>query len=506
MVIGSRLKNAWAALRGRQYAAAKSGGSIGNWAAFSQNVNLEIGTSQRAINARVRQLVRDMPHAARIVNVLAKWIVGPGLVLQSRVKDSSGALNKTLNTAIEDAWKWWCDEADLAGRLHLYDLQSLCVRQLSEIGEFCVIKTATSAPGRYLPFALRSVEADRIADWRSVPLPGNEIYAGVEYDPRFGKTMAYWFSDDSTVGLLYGGQTLNSVRIPADRVIHGFESLRPGQLRGVSPFAPGVLLAHSLRDYLEAEIDAAKMAARWLAFITTPNPEATMGAFGAKADTKDSTRRVEEIGTAIKEYLLPGEEVKLADHNRPGDAFTPFTKFVLQTFACLMDLPYELVSGNYDGLNYSVLRGIRNDFAQSLATMRARFVRQFCSPIQRSFMGWLALTGKVELPGYFENPYPYLRSVWLGPGMAPVDPLKEGRADLDAIGGLLRSPQETILERGRDPEEVLDEIQEWNQQLQERGLEVAEPSQPSKSNPAALMDDQGDDNSGDAPRAFRRVK
>lgn len=519
-MVAERLRAAWAALVGRKYAAAKGGGSIGHWYPVNQDVNVEIGSSQYAINARVRQLVRDMPHAARAVDVLSGWVVGPGLVFQSRITGSDGKLAKRLNTQIEDAWKWWADEADLAGRLTLPDLQALAIRQLVEIGEFVLVKTATAAPGRYLPLALRVIEADRLSGDRfSAALPGNEVYSGVEYDPRTGRSVAYWFDDDSTVGAV-GRLAVKPVRLEARRVIHGFQTLRPGQLRGVSPFAPAVLLAHSLRDYLEAEIDAAKMAARWLAFVKTPDPAGTMLAFGAKTDAT-LERKTEEIGTAIKEYLLPGEDVVMADHNRPGDAFSPFTRFCLQSFGAVLGVPYELLSGNYEGLNYSVLRGIRNDFSQSLATLRARFVRQFCVPVQREFMSWLALTGKVSLPGYLDNPWPYLRGVWLGPGLAPVDPLKEGRADLDAIAGRLKSPQECILDRGRDPEEVLGEIAQWEEQLQEKGLKAEPPESPLKSNPAALDEeggtsddtadeggdtaDEGDDAEA-ADRRLRRVK
>ena len=41
-------------------------------------------------------------------------------------------------------------------------------------------------------------------------------------------------------------------RIKAEDVIHRFETLRPGQLRGISPFASAILIAHDLGEYIDA--------------------------------------------------------------------------------------------------------------------------------------------------------------------------------------------------------------------------------------------------------------
>jgi lambda family phage portal protein len=497
-----RVRDWWRGGR-RTYAAAKTTTSTGGWTAVSQDVNTEIGTSRKQIDARVRQLVRDMPHAARAIDVLCDWTVGSGLTLQSRVTGSDGKLDKTLNTQIEDAWKWWADEADLSRCLHLYDLQALALRQQVELGESLVLFAQTTSAGRFLPLALRVVEPDALSDFAAKPLDGNQVLYGVEYDPRTSRRMAYHFNTLDAVTGQWSGRPL---RIAAPEVVHTFKTLRPGQLRGVSPFAPAVILADDLDQYLGAEIDAAKLAAKYLAWVSSDDPAAAMAAFGSQQSSL-TDRKVQELGNATTVFLKNSEKVTVADNNRPGSSFDPFTRFVLKTFSATLGVPYELLSGNYEGLNYTVLRGVRNDFAQQLSAQRARFVRGFCQPLQRKFLDWCVLTGRLDLPNYFANPWPYLRSVWLGPGMLPVDPLKEGRADADAISARLKSPQETILERGRDPEEVLDEIAEWEDMLEERDLQVEVPSAPLKTNPAALdeeadpaeeEDDEDEDDSEDS--------
>lgn len=469
------------------YAAAKSTQSTGDWRPVDVSINEVISNSTPALRSRTRQLVRDMPHFSRAITILQDYIIGSGLQLQSRVLDPiTGKLDKRRNQQIEDAWRWWSDEADFSGRMDLHSMQSLAKRQEVELGEFLLIKRRTTQPGRYLPLAVQMIESDQLTSIGGRPLPGNEIQQGMEYDPRTGRIQAYWF-EDAEIGFP------KPRRIQADMVTHGFQTLRPNQLRGVTPFAPAILLAHQLRDYLDAEIDGARMAARWLAFIQSPDPAGTMLARGATTDTETTSQRlVEEVGIAIQEYLLPGEQVTIAEHNRPGDAFADFTRFVLRTFAALAGVSYELLSGDYSGINYSTLRGIRNDLMKGIRVHRARFIRQFCIPLQREFMNWAVLGGRIDLPRYFQNPWPYLRSVWLGPGMESIDPLREGRADAQAVESLLRSPQEIILARGRDPEEVLDEFDQWNTEIARRGLSAGKVPQNLQTNPAQV-DSQASD-------------
>jgi capsid protein len=59
---------------------------------------------------------------------------------------------------------------------------------------------------------------------------------------------------------------------------------------------------------------------------------------------------------------------------------------------------------------------------------------------------------------------------WIGPGRGSVDPLKEANADnLDTAAGR-KSTVEAILERGRDPEDVLAEERYYRQRRAESDL------------------------------------
>lgn len=494
-----------------QYAAAKSSLSTGNWNPNDPKVNTVISNSVANLRARARQLVRDMPAMATAVRRVEEFTVGNGITLQARVKDpSTGQLAHAVNQKIEDAWKMWCDEADYGRRLHFYEMQQLACRQELEVGEYVIVKRASQSADRYLPFSLLMLEPDQLTGYGATPLPGNEIIQGVEYDPRTGRAAAYHFEDPD--------RWKKALRIPANQVLLGFQTLRPGQLRGVTPLAPVILLAHQLRDYLEAEIATAQKAARWLAFVTSPDPEGAMSAFGAAVQSVTTSAGTEskytmEMGHAVIDFLRSGEEVKIADHNRPGDSFEPFVKFILRAFAAAVGTTYELVSGDYYDAKYTAARVSRNDMLQGVRIRRGRLIRQFCEPVKKEFMDWAVITGKLDLPGYFNNQASFLRSVWMEPGMEHLDPMREGRAEADAVNAKLRSPQEVLQARGRDPEQVLDEWAEWQQMMDDRGLQSVSKQSNLKSNPAAVAEEagnndgeDGDDDRQSEPNRIRRIK
>jgi capsid protein len=116
------------------------------------------------------------------------------------------------------------------------------------------------------------------------------------------------------------------------------------------------------------------------------------------------------------------------------------------------------------------LRGERQDLRTMFAPKHQRNILHFCQPVTRDIIEQAVFAGKLDLPGYWKNPRTYQRCVFIPPGQEPIDPLRESKANRDDIEGRLRSPQEIVAKRGRDIEEVLDECQEYEEMLAERGL------------------------------------
>jgi lambda family phage portal protein len=457
----------------RQYAAAKA--SVGGWSPIDSDANTEIRTSSPQVRSRVRQLVRDFPYFGRAIDVLVALTVCQGYVLQSQAMPHEDG-NRTIRTDIEDAFKRWADQADISGKLTFHELCQLAKRQECECGEFFLIKRQSSDSKRFIPFCLQAIEADRLTALGTPAVRTNEIDQGVEFNPDTGEVLAYWFETDK-----------RPMRVAAADVVHGYVMQRPGQLRGISPFAPGVLAARELGEYLAAEIEGAKMAAKYLAFIESPD---LSGFQDLRGVAPGAAPRNEYLENAVLEYLRPGEKINLASHNRPGNNFDPFVRLVLRMLSVTTGVPYELLSADYSGINYSTMRVCRNDLTQILKVHHGRMTGHLCTPVFREVLRQSVLSGRLSLPGYWADPTRYSQAKWVSTGMESIDPLKETKAHVDQLESLLRSPQEIAAARGRDYEELLDEIKEAEGMIAERGLSRGEVSTALAGNPAVIEEEE----------------
>ena len=456
----------------RAYGAAKKSGSWGGWSPVNQTVNQEIKDSSEIVRARVRQLVRDFPAFHRAVQVLESYIAGPnGPVVQSHAPD------KDKRDEIEDAWKRWCENCDISGRMSWAELYQLSVRQECECGEWIFI-VRHDKDG----LKLQPVEPDRLSNLAS----GQTIDQGIEFDPQTGAPLYYHIDQ--------GEYHTRPIRVPASHVLHGFHVLRPGQLRGISPFTAGVLLADSLRGYVQSETEAARMASRYLAFIETSDIAEFQTSRGITEDTTNK-KYTDTLDELVMEYLHPGEKVNLASHNRPGDAFTPFTAFVLKMLAVSTGVPYELLSGDYSGVNYSTMRVARNDLAAILRPIQGRFIRQLANPVWRRWMDSEVEARRLDLPRYLLTRESWHDARWTSPGLESIDPLKESKAWEQMLKLNLVSPQELAAQRGRAVEAIYEENAEAAELRKFYGLPEPEQGKivSSKTNPAAITEDDEDE-------------
>lgn len=475
----------------RQYAAAQTDRLTGDWRPVNSGINDLLKSSRPTILARTRQLVRDFGYFSRAKRAIVNFRIGDGIVLQSRVRDLDAGqtpgkikLNTRLCQQIEDCWKWFCDDCDASGRLHYFDLERLWASEDVEAGESLLVMRWEQGAGHYLPLSLQSFEAEWLS---AAPVariaPDTFFDQGIELDAATMRPVAYHFAVPSGYAFAAGGR--RAARIPARFVLHGFETVRAGQVRGIGPLTSAIILADDLRDCLDSTIDRFKMASRWLAFVQTENP---MDWQRQRSRPGDDGHRVIDMQNAVMEFLKPGETVNINNADIPGGSFTPFVAFILRTLSITADIPYELLTGDYGGLNYNTMRVLRSDFKRMRRPAAKRHIRQFCTPVFRAMLDAAHLAGRLDLPGYWKNPSHYWDCIWQEPGQDPLDLLRESRAYTELCAARQWSPQEVIYARGRNPEDVLDECAEWESELKKRGLEQQAISKSLQTNPAAVME------------------
>ncbi len=463
------------------FAGASNPSSSADWNPVNENRNSKIQGSANKITARVDKLIDDFPYVSNIQAVMTSYTVGQGIKFNSRVVNDAGevtATEKRQRQQIEDAISWANEELDIAyrpgvasGALQGWEMERMASDRRIASGESCFIIHTDDTPGRYIPFALQPVSTLSLTEYGATPKNGNEVYRGIEYEKGTGKIMAYHFDSSAmdTTGLDIG---LNqTTRVPAEFVIFDAIKKSPGVLRGISPLAASVLVAHDFEDVFNSEIDAAKMTSKWLGTIKTDNPKEFMRR-NAIAKDSTNTKYQQAVQNSLMQFMKPGEEMKWEAPNRPSNLLLPFTEIILRMMASNINFPYELISQNFTGMNYTVTRASRAHHEKMLRPKMKYQVTHVNKPIVSNIIKWSVLSGRINLPGYFTNPRHYERGVYQLPGLEPVDPFRQAKADAENLANLLMSPQEICARRGAEYEDVVEQYKAAGEIIEENGFDA----------------------------------
>ena len=168
--------------------------------------------------------------------------------------------------------------------------------------------------------------------------------------------------------------------------------------------------------------------------------------------------------------LLPGEDITFPQLPSETD-FAAFMRTELHKFATGVGLTYEQVTGDLQGVNYSSIRAGMLEFRRACEQYQYHvLIQQGCEPIMRRWMDEAVLAGKLDLPGYFQDPYPYQQVNWVPPGWEWVDPLKEAQAaQMDVRNGFI-SRSMVVRSRGLDPSVVDEQSAQERSSAKEAGL------------------------------------
>ena len=232
-------------------------------------------------------------------------------------------------------------------------------------------------------------------------------------------------------------------------------------------------------------MDTAKMASKYLAIVESGD----IGGFQKLRTSTVDDKKIESIENAIIEYLRPGEKINFAQHNMPGASFDPTVKFFLRMVAVSTDTTYELLTGDYEGVSFANLKGIRSDYGVMLKPHQQRHIKPVSHPMRQDCIQWAVMSGKINPPGYNKTPRHYYQGVYTHRGRESTDLLRDGKAAIELIQAGLMSPQEIVASRGRDFEDVLDEISEAKKLMEAAGVPFEKlVSIPTgmQNNPAAL--------------------
>jgi lambda family phage portal protein len=441
----------------------------------------------------------NVPLATGILRRFQTNVVGFGLKAQARI--DYDALGLSVEAAAEwerkteREWKHWCESSECDARRsnNFYELQSLAFMAEIMSGDCFVFLPYIPRQGSLYDLRVQVVEADFV----STPDTMQENYkiaGGVEVDKN-GAPVAYYlrsFQEDMPI-MGFGPSFGTWSRVPAygelsgrRNVLHVFQAERPGQRRGIPLLAPVIEPLKQLSRLTESELTAAVIASFFTVFIkNTPN-----GSLGSGFIPEDSVvsssdpnkSKLYEMGPGTTIGLADNESVEIADPKRPNGAFEPFFLAIIKQIGAAVELPYEQVLLTYNA-SYSASRGAMLEAWKAFKTRRQRFVSKFCQPIYESWLTEAVLKGRIQAPGYLEDPVlrcAWTNTKWTGPGQGLINPESEINASIKAIENCLSTYEEEYAERtGEDWEPMARTLSRERKLRDELGLQTQQEQKAS---------------------------
>jgi len=418
------------------------------WNPPLENINALVASGGPRLLARARELVVTNGYAANACEAFAANLVGDGIKPSSLIEDTA------LRDRVQRLWLAWTDEADADGLTDFYGLQAMVAREMFVAGEcFVRLRPRRSEDGLTVPLQLQLLQSEMLPfEKTETAANGNRIRCGIEFD-AIGRRVAYHFrrrhpgdSTDQRVAVP------DTVRVPAEDVLHVYRPIDAGQIRGLPHVAPAMVRLFLLDQYDDAELDRKKTAAMFAGFITKTAPEDPMMGEGA-ADLDGAAIASLEPGTM--QVLLPGEDVKFSSPADVGGGYEAFQYRTLLAVSASLGLPYHLVTGDVRQANYSSLRAELVEFRRRIGQLQhGVIVHQFCRPIWARWLEAAVLSGALVLPGNASATGLFRAVQWIPPRWDWVDPLKDIQAQVLAMEAGITSRRKVVEATGYDVEEV----------------------------------------------------
>ncbi|MFC5738044.1 phage portal protein [Sinirhodobacter huangdaonensis] len=382
--------------------------------------------ARMASKGRAAALYLNTALGNRIVECLASALVGKGW--QARPQHPDPVERRALSEAFEALTR---------------PIMQPIARAIVRDGE-AFVQLVVGEGGTFRPKLLASDQIDPSLT-RDLG-DGARIVAGVEFDAA-DQVVAYHVLRDApgTPFATYSAP----VRVPAQDMLHIFDTLFPGQVRGLSWLTPVLLKLRDRDEASDAMLMQLKVASLITGFIRDPEG----GAAGFAAE--DGTMNVALEPGAMR--ILPvGADVTFS---QPGQGLAQAIEFLRaqdREIAAGVGLTFEALTGDLGEANYSSARVGMLEFRRRAEAMQQNLIEaQFLRPLWKRWTDVRALTG--ELPANPASLADYHAVRFVAPGWAWVDPQNEVTADVAAIAAGLKSREEVVAGRGRDIDELDEE-------------------------------------------------
>lgn len=471
------------------FSAASTGNLYSGWTNTNYSADQILRMDLSTLRARSRELERNNVYAKKVFGIIERKVIGKGFTLQARTHDASGKLHKNDNNLIENKFREWSKKVncDSTAQHTFRDITKSIVRHVMRDGEIIIRKIRFADN----PFAytLQLIEADHLDEKHNETLTnGNKIKMGIEFDLS-GRPVAYHLLTEHPGDYFFAQRAYSKrIRIPAEDIIHLYIKNRISASRGIPVIHAAMIEMNMGGGYMESEMVAARVAAAQMGFITNEEGETTKVLSDDMENSDGTGNALFDAEPGTFRELGPGQTVSSYAPEHPTTQFADFMKFIIRAIGSGSDVPFNTLANDYSDVNYSSLRAAEVEQRDVWYDLQIWLTEHFLTP---NYDDWLLMSlTSGALPVKFTMLEKFKSVIWLPRGYSWVNPKEEAASNSVAILNRIKSPQQIIIETGGDPEQVLDDFEDWNKMLEDRNLSTKPEAEINKLVSESLKDEK----------------
>lgn len=482
-----------AAIASPHHPAAADSPLFGDWlnAVASSDPGDQWSCDANRLAARASQLVYTDAIATAIVEGLIQLILGPnGLAFRSQYQldqredetsEAELAIRRDIDASVRRARTG--TTIDPSCRLTAREVEEQILWSEIVAGDGVAVRVveagrpdATHSTGwRAIdPARVCNPPADRSKAYQVSQPNSDSLYEGIELDPTTGRPLGIHIRRRRKSSIIGAEQRWDYVpwrgADGTPNVIWSARVKRPGGLRGVSWFAPLLILAKHLAGTTEAYAVAKRIQACHPIIIKTDDPGATERALqtGCLLGANSKMRPGKVFFTSRDgDIVMPAWQFNGADHQQ-------FIDSMVRSMTAALGLPFEWIMAQMSNTSWSASRTVLLQVYRTATVLQDHHIAHVTSTIDRSVIAEDVARRRIRLPASAsQSPEALLQGTYQRPPRAMPDPYKEAQAAREwfALG---RSLSSAYAEQGWAFEDEVRQRAEDVRFLQSQGLVVAD--------------------------------
>jgi len=442
----------------KRYYGANTGNLFASWKTSGGSADDLIKKSLSGLRNRSRDLERNNAHVKRYLELLRSNITGHGFTLQNKAIDTNGTTDSKANELIEECWRGFTlkGNCDVTGLLSFKEILNQIITTVARDGEI-LIRIVKKYPSKY-GIALQLIECDHLDEnFNDV---NRNIKMSIEHN-QWGKPIAYHIFKNHPSDF---EKQRERIRIKADEIIHLYKKERPSQSRGVT-WLHSVMNSLKMYDgFAEASLVEKRLTASKMGFYKRPKDEDYTG-----DETDDNNNVINEATPGQFEILPENWDFEAFDPKSGNDDFIGFGKAVLRNIASGLNISYNSLASDLEGVNFSSIRAGLIEERDYYKAQQLWLIEHFLKPFFSDWLEIQLLRQTISLP--FSKLSKFDKPSFAGKSWAWVDPQKDAKANQTALENNFKTLTQILNEQGMDLEETLRQRQKEQGLIKKYGLE-----------------------------------